>query len=276
MRITGILNRGQRVVLWATALALVTGGMCRAARLREAVTTAATGSRDWGLRFSDEGQPPVGNASAEELAAYGAYYVAPTEEKIIYLTFDMGYENGYTETILETLAKHQAPAAFFLVGNYLTTQPELVKKLVEAGHVVGNHTWSHPDMGAITDPEAFAGELRQVEEAYTAITGQPLEKFYRPPQGKFSEQNLEQAREWGYTTVFWSLAYRDWVEEDQPSREEALSKLLPRIHPGAIVLLHPTSRTNAEILDELLTKYEEMGYRFGSLRELSPGADFWE
>ena len=211
----------------------------------------------------------MGNATTDYLQQFNAHYVNPTDEKVIYLTFDAGYENGNTAAILDALKKHHAPAAFFLVGNYLETSPELVKRMVEEGHTVGNHTYHHPDMSKISTKEAFHKELTGLETLYEQTVGQPMKKFYRPPQGKYSEANLAMAQEMGYTTFFWSLAYVDWYEDKQPSHEEAYKKLLGRIHPGAIVLLHSTSKTNGEILDELLTKWEEMGYRFGELEELA-------
>ena len=183
---------------------------------------------DWGLSFQTEGQPPVGNVSAEELRQYNAFYVGDTSQKTIYLTFDAGYENGCTPAILDALKKHNAPACFFVVGNFIDTAPELVKRMAAEGHIVGNHTLHHPDMSGIADKSAFAAELNGLEEKYTALTGQPMQKFYRPPQGKFSEENLRQAQELGYTTVFWSLAYVDWYTDNQPTDEQAFSKLLPR------------------------------------------------
>ncbi len=223
---------------------------------------------DWGLSFQTEGQPPVGNVSAETLRQWNAFYVGDTSKPVIYLTFDAGYENGCTPAILDALKKHSASACFFVVGNFIDTAPDLVKRMVAEGHIVGNHTLHHPDMSSIADKAAFTAELTGLEEKYTALTGQPMQKFYRPPQGKFSEENLKQAQELGYTTVFWSLAYVDWYTDNQPTDEQAFSKLLPRIHNGAIVLLHSTSTTNARILDELLTKWEQAGYTFGSLAEL--------
>ena len=140
--------------------------------------------------------------------------------------------------------------------------------MVEEGHTIGNHTYSHPDMSQISTQESFAEELTRVEELYEDIAGEPMKKYYRPPQGKYSVSNLEMAKSMGYKTFFWSLAYVDWYQDDQPTKEEAFEKLLGRIHPGAVVLLHSTSTTNAEILDELLTRWEEMGYSFGSLDQL--------
>lgn len=229
---------------------------------------AALPAGAWGLSFPTEGQPSKGPASAETLAKWDAAYLGDTEKKVIYLTFDSGYENGCTEKILDVLKKHNAPAAFFLVGNYIESNPDLVRRMVEEGHIVGNHTMHHRDMDAISDPEAFAQELKGVEDAFTAVTGKELPKFYRPPQGVYSENNLQQAKALGYRTVFWSLAYVDWINDKQPTKEQAFSKLLPRIHNGAVVLLHSTSQTNSEILDELLTNWENMGYSFASLDQL--------
>ncbi len=231
-----------------------------------AATAIPTGS--WGLSFRTEGQPPVGNATAGALRDYDAVYVGDTEEKVIYLTFDAGYENGYTASILDTLAAHNVKAAFFVVGSYVENNPELIQRMADEGHIVGNHTWHHYDMAEISDLPSFTRELQSVSDKYREITGREMPPYYRPPRGVYSEDNLRMAKQLGYRTVFWSLAYVDWYQDDQPTHEQAFSKLLPRIHPGAIVLLHSTSRTNAEILDELLTRWEALGYRFGTLEEL--------
>lgn len=225
-----------------------------------------TGS--WGLSFRQEGMPPIGNAGAPQLARYDAAYIGDTTRKVLYLTFDAGYENGCTEKILDILKKHDAKAAFFLVGNYIEKNADLVRRMVEEGHIVGNHTMHHPDMSKISEKEAFFKELQDLETLFLDTTGKEMPKFYRPPQGTYSEANLKMAKELGYKTVFWSLAYVDWNNDSQPTREQALSKLLPRTHDGAVVLLHSTSRTNAEILDELLTKWKEMGYTFETVDTL--------
>ena len=222
----------------------------------------------WGLHFSQEGQPPSGPAGIQELQKYDAAYVGDTEKPVLYLTFDAGYENGCTAQILDILKKHQVKAAFFLVGNYIQTNPDLVRRMAKEGHIVGNHTMHHPDMSRISDKAAFAKELQQLEELYLQTTGQELPKYYRPPQGTYSRENLQMAKELGYKTVFWSLAYVDWNNDAQPTAEQAFSKLLPRTHNGAVVLLHSTSRTNAQILDELLTKWKAMGYSFASVEDL--------
>lgn len=229
----------------------------------------AASDGNWGLSFQQEGQPPVANASMDYLKQFNAYYAENTTDKVLYLTFDAGYENGNTSAILDALKKHQAPATFFVVGNYIETAPELVKRMVEEGHNVGNHTYHHPDMSKISSIEAFEKELGDLEDLFEKTTGQPMKKYYRPPQGKYSEANLQMAKDIGYQTFFWSLAYVDWYQDKQPAKEEALKKLIGRIHPGAIVLLHSTSSTNAQILDELLSKWEEMGYQFKSLDQLT-------
>ena len=226
-------------------------------------------STSWGLSFQKEGERPVGNATINDLGKYHAYYAEDTNEKKIYLTFDAGYENGNTPRILDALKKHQAPATFFVVGNFISDNPDLIRRMVSEGHTVGNHTMTHPDMSGISSKDDFQKQLDGVEKLYESVTGEQMTKFYRPPQGIYSTSNLAMAQELGYSTFFWSLAYVDWIQNQQPSREEAFQKLLGRIHPGAIVLLHNTSSTNGLILDDLLTKWEEMGYRFCSLKELT-------
>ena len=214
------------------AMALVSASLCLtlaalfyftapAPALTASAPIAVPAAADWGLSFPTEGESPVGNASAEDLAQYGAYYLGDTSQKVLYLTFDCGYENGCTEAILDALKKHNAPAAFFVVGHMIESAPDIVRRMAAEGHIVGNHTYHHPDMSSISDMAAFQKELTDLETLYQETTGQPLSKFYRPPQGKYSVENLKQAQQLGYTTVFWSLAYVDWNTDDQPSAEEA-------------------------------------------------------
>ena len=231
-----------------------------------ASSALTTGS--WGLSFRQEGAPPIGNAGKDQLRQYQAAYIGNVGEKVLYLTFDAGYENGCTAKILDTLKEKQVPAAFFLVGNYIRQSPDLVRRMVAEGHTVGNHTMHHYDMSRLSDKAAFSKELTDLEALYKETVGQELPKFYRPPQGIYSEENLKMAQELGYKTLFWSLAYVDWNNDAQPTKEAAFAKLLPRTHNGAVVLLHSTSKTNAEILGELIDKWKVMGYRFGTLEEL--------
>ncbi len=229
---------------------------------------SAIPTASWGLSFRQEGTPPAGTAGAEQLRQYDAAYLGDTGEQVLYLTFDAGYENGCTEKILDTLNAHGAKAAFFLVGNYIQRNGDLVRRMVEEGHTVGNHTMHHWDMSKLENKDAFAKELGDLEALFRETTGRELSKFYRPPQGVYSQENLRMAKELGYKTVFWSLAYVDWKQDAQPTDAQAYEKLLPRTHPGAVILLHSTSETNARILDTLLTHWEQSGYRFGTLDEL--------
>ena len=228
--------------------------------------TIETGA--WGLSFKQEHTAPIGPASSEELSRFNAAYIGDTQKKTIYLTFDAGYENGCTAKILDVLKSHNVPAAFFLVGNYIEKNADLVRRMVEEGHIVGNHTMHHYDMSKISTKEVFSKELTDLETLFKETTGKDLPKYYRPPQGVYSKDNLLMAKELGYQTVFWSLAYMDWNNDAQPTAEEAYAKLLPRIHDGAVVLLHSTSQTNAAILDDLLTKWKDMGYSFESIDRL--------
>ena len=267
------MSLGKRLLRFGILLLpclFLAGALWVQGRVLSASGTAAVpvSADNWGLSFPTEGETPVGNATAEQLAQYNAYYVGDTSQKVLYLTFDCGYENGCTERILDALKKHNAPAAFFVVGHMIESAPDLIRRMAAEGHIVGNHTYHHPDMSAISDQAAFQAELESLETLDRETVGEELPRYYRPPQGKYSEENLRQAQALGYQTVLWSLAYVDWYTDDQPTAEEAYAKLLPRIHNGAIVLLHSTSETNAEILDGLLTKWEEMGYTFASLDEL--------
>ena len=255
------MRKRDLMILWIVILAAI--ALAVSIFSRQVIETGS-----WGLSFRTEGAPPVGNVGSAQLEKYDGVFLGDASKKVIYLTFDAGYENGCTEKILDALKKHNVKAAFFLVGNYMEQNADLVRRMVEEGHIVGNHTMHHPDMSKISDKAAFEKELSDLEALYKDITGKDMPKYYRPPQGNYSEENLKMAQELGYKTVFWSLAYVDWNNDAQPTPEQAYSKLLPRIHNGAVVLLHSTSKTNAEILDDLLTKWEQMGYTFGTVEEL--------
>lgn len=223
-------------------------------------------SESWGLGFTEDGQPPTANMNSEDLKKYDSYFIGDTDKNKIYLTFDVGFENGYTEKILDILKEKEVPAAFFLVGNYIDTNPELVMRMRDEGHVIGNHTCHHKDMTTLSEQE-FCEEIQGLEKQLKEVTNVGSDMFYRPPQGRYSLKNLEAAKKMGYQTIFWSLAYVDWYENKQPTREEAFHKLLGRVHNGAIILLHSTSRTNCEILGELIDQWREMGYEIESLKE---------
>lgn len=222
----------------------------------------------WGLGFPQEGKSPVGSVSTEYLKQYDAAYMGSPERKTVYLTFDAGYENGQTSSILDTLREKNVKAAFFIVGHYVDSEPELARRMAAEGHTVCNHTVHHPDMSAITDPAAFQKELDDLAEKYRQATGSEMAKIYRPPSGKFCEHNLKTAQKLGYKTLLWSLAYVDWHKDKQPDPVKAVEKLTKRIHPGAVLLLHSTSQTNADILGTLIDKYREMGYEFGTIDQV--------
>ena len=171
--------------------------------------------------------------------------------------------------LLDTLKTEQVPAAFFVLDHLIRTNTDLVKRMAEEGHLVCNHTAKHRDMSAVTDQAVFAEELAKLEQVYKEYTGYDMAKYYRPPEGKFSELNLIHADELGYKTVFWSFAYADWDNDRQMSPEKAMEKVLSGTHSGEVLLLHPTSSTNAAILPELIRQWKEMGYRFGTLDELT-------
>lgn len=190
------------------------------------------------------------------------------DEKVLYLTFDFGYENGNTERILNTLREKDVNASFFVLAHPISKEPELVKRMFAEGHAVCNHTMSHKNMAQCTDKNSFFAELSGLEELCKLKTGYDLDRFYRPPEGSFSEENLKFASEMGYKTVFWSFAYADWDNDDQPNADDAIKLILDNTHNGAVILLHPTSKTNADILGRLIDIWRENGYEFRTVKEL--------
>lgn len=237
-----------------------------------AVAVKHTPSTPYGWYFvpNNTGTTPLldpGMKFAEEHGGRYCDHACENGEKLIYLTFDAGYENGNIEKIVDTLDAHGVKGSFFILENLIRRNPELIKRLADEGHEVCNHTCLHHDMTK-SSREEFDSELRNLEEQYTALTGKELTRCYRPPEGRFTEQNLDWASELGYKTVFWSFAYADWDNNNQPDPEKSIEKILSHTHPGMIILLHPTSATNAAILDTLLCKWEEEGYSFGTVGEL--------
>ena len=203
------------------------------------------------------------------ISQYDAYWIGSSSDKVIYLTFDAGYEAGYTAQILDALKKHDVPAAFFVVGHYITSSPELVSRMVDEGHLVCNHTTHHKDMTLMSDFEAFKAEMEGIETLFRDATGTQMPKYYRPPEGRFSERSLQYAQQLGYKTFFWSFAYKDWMQDSQPSQSDAKKTMLTRTHPGMVVLLHSTSSTNAQVLDSVITEWKALGYRFESLDQFT-------
>ena len=218
-------------------------------------------------------QPSVGTdiAFVEGLDGYyidHAHASIDDADKVIYLTFDAGYENGNVAKILDILKEESVPAAFFVLGNLIRREPELVKRMAEEGHLVCNHTVRHKDMSNFCEAD-FLAELKDLEKIYEEHTGYQMAKYYRPPEGCFSKENMESAKKNGYKTVFWSFAYPDWDNGRQMSNEKAKKIIMENIHNGEVMLLHPTSQTNADILGDVIRKLKENGYRFGTLDELT-------
>ena len=236
------------------------------------LTTYAKGADHWYIKHSGNNTPPVCDSTFSYFENYDVYYIDPKaeetpEEKVVYLTFDAGYENGNVAKTLDILKEEGVPSAFFILQNMVYKSQDLLVRMVEEGHLICNHTAHHKNM-AKASKEEFIKELSEMEEVYKKATGKDLAKFFRPPEGNFVEENLAWAEEMGYTTVLWSYAYPDWDNDKQPSPEYAKNKLYENIHDGAIILLHPTSSTNVQILRDVIRTLKSQGYRFASLNEL--------
>lgn len=228
------------------------------------------------VHVKDHVQPRVGAdlSFAEELDGFyidHRHQSWEDAEKVIYLTFDAGYENGNIAKILDVLRDEQVTGAFFILGNLITQNTDLVKRMAEEGHTVCNHTVRHKNMSAKSDEELMR-ELHELETLYAEKTGYQMAAYYRPPEGKFSQKNLECVKKNGYKTIFWSFAYADWDNNKQMTQEKAKQKILENLHNGEVMLLHPTSSTNTAILGEVIRELKGMGFRFGTLDELTGGS----
>lgn len=234
----------------------------------------------WSFRRNSEHKPVEGYSEGVDIAFFDAFYIVPTEEKVVYLTFDEGYENGFTPTILDTLKAHNVQAAFFVTAPYIKNESVLVTRMKEEGHVVANHSVHHYDGSsgdgtALYDisSEAMVAELSGVASLMKEKTGFPIDRFFRPPGGLFNERTLYITRQQGYKTIFWSMAYADWYVDKQPGKEVAYKHVMDNVHPGAIILLHAVSQSNTEALDDILKDLKAQGYRFGSLYEIDSKYD---
>ena len=229
--------------------------------------------RSWFVRHNTTHTQPVTDATQRTVERYNGYHVDKRHgdgrgEKVLYLTFDAGYENGNVEKIMDILREENVPAAFFVLKRIILNHPELVKRMDREGHLVGNHTMTHRDTTAMSRAD-FEEELKGLAHLYRECTGKDLAPYYRPPEGRYNETTLRYAQEMGYKTVFWSLAYADWDNDHQPDPKAAKEKILGRTHNGAVILLHPTSATNAAIMQDLIREWKAQGYRFGTLDELT-------
>lgn len=240
-----------------------------------AITTISSAAEEigWYFKKNNEHKQPALDANLSFISDYSCYYVDKKhgddcEDKVIYLTFDAGYENGNVERILDVLKEKDVKGAFFVLRHLIEANTDLVKRMAEEGHMVCNHTMSHKNMAKVNDRAVFEQELGGLEELYAEKIGGEMPKYYRPPEGRFSEENLKILEEMGYKTILWSFAYADWDNEKQMSLDSAMKKLIDGTHNGEILLLHPTSKTNADILSQLIDVWKDMGYRFGTLDEL--------
>ncbi|MCL2772770.1 MAG: polysaccharide deacetylase family protein [Oscillospiraceae bacterium] len=216
-----------------------------------------------------ENKQPNFDVNLDEIKKYGAYALGNKDDKVIYLTFDFGFENGNVKKCLDALNAYGVKGSFFILENVVKRNPELLKEIADSGHIIANHTMKHKNMCYITDFAEYEKEVTGLEKMYEEATGHKMSKYFRPPQGEFTKQNLEYNQKLGYKTIFWSLAYKDWDNNNQPDPDASIQKILKRTHNGAVVLLHPTSNTNAAILDTLIKEWKKLGYRFGTLDELT-------
>jgi peptidoglycan-N-acetylmuramic acid deacetylase len=222
----------------------------------------------WGIvPAKNETPPDAGEQLNKLLSNTGSVYLGDTTKKDVYLTFDNGYENGFTPKFLDVLKKHGVHGTFFITGHYIKENPELVKRMVNEGHIVGNHSWSHPDMTTIGDQKIIE-ELEQVKMAYQELTGKTEMKYFRPARGVFSERTLKLVNKQGYENIFWSLAYVDWKVDQQRGWKYAYDNVMKMIHPGAVILMHTVSKDNAEAMDAIITGLHKRGYQFKSLDDL--------
>lgn len=251
--------------LFAIATALVYFTLSPVAMLTTAQNKTA--GYNWYFKPRDDGLQPTIADDAPFIDSYDVYCLGNPGSSKIYLTFDAGYENGNTEKILNVLKAKNVPAAFFVTKHFVTSAPNLIVRMKDEGHIVGNHTAEHSDLTKLTDPADFSAALDELNAEYKALTGEDMPKYLRPPEGKYSQYVLETAQELGYKTVFWSFAYKDWVDDEQPKHEESIEKICSRMHNGAVILLHSTSDTNAAILGDVIDRLREGGYEFASLDE---------
>jgi peptidoglycan-N-acetylmuramic acid deacetylase len=230
------------------------------------ISELSTEETSWSFKRNTTHSPVTGYYSVD-LTLFDSYFIKNTDEKVMYLTFDEGYEEGYTPTILDTLKENNVKATFFITGQFLKTQPDLVKRMLAEGHIVANHSVNHPSFPTLTEEEIY-DELVGLANDFKEVTGQEMAPFFRPPSAKYSEKTLYLTRKLGYRTIFYSIAYGDWDTKNQPGKEAAYEHVMTNYHNGAIILLHAVSKSNTEALDDILKDLKALGYRFGSLYEL--------
>lgn len=249
---------------FAAAIVLLVVAMCGASN-----AAAGPGVYNFGFKKSVAGKLPSIDEEGFKpiITKHGALFLGDTSKKELFLTFDNGYENGYTGRILDVLKEKTAPAAFFVTGHYVKTEPDLIKRMAAEGHIVGNHSWSHPDMSGLSAAQ-IQTELDKVKQGVLALSGGQDMKYLRPPRGIFNENVLAESRNLGYTSVFWSIAYKDWDVNAQRGSQHAFQQVVKQLHPGAILLLHSVSKDNAEALGAIIDEARKQGYEFKSLDDI--------
>ena len=221
---------------------------------------------EWGIkRGNNNEQPDLGSKNRQLIEKYNGMAMGNKDSKNVYVTFDLGYEAGYTESILNTLKANNVPAAFFITAHYVNTASDLVQRMIDDGHIIGNHTVNHKSMPGLSELE-LEKELMNLHTAIYEKFRYEM-KYMRPPKGEYSERSLNTTVKLGYVPVMWSFAYADWDENAQPSQESGIEKIIDNVHNGEIMLLHATSKTNMEILDTVIKQIRSMGYEFKSLDE---------
>lgn len=230
-------------------------------------STLPNQSISWSFKRNGDHSSVTGYSQGIDLVKYSAYYKVDTQEKVLYLTFDEGYENGHTSKILDILKSNDVQAAFFVTKPYITSNPDLCIRMKEEGHVVANHSVTHSKFSTLSDQE-IEQELVETAQTFEDVTGYAMDNFFRPPAGEFSERVLFSVRKANYKTIFWSMAYQDWLVDDQPGKQAAYDHVMANYHPGSIILLHAVSRSNTEALDDIIKALKDKGYRFASLYEV--------
>ena len=258
--------------IFASTLVLIVGLVCGSilnedAKTMQTSTTALSNKCiGWGIkRAENHVQPDLGSTNKALIEKYDGIAMGSKDSKNVYLTFDMGYEAGYTAKILDTLKANKVPACFFITAHYLNTQPDLVQRMIDEGHIIGNHTVNHKSMPTLSNDE-IKEEIQKLHTAVFEKTGYEM-KYIRPPKGEYSENTLAISKKLGYTTVMWSLAYDDWDETKQGREDYGMQKILDNIHPGAVILLHATSKDNSNILDKCIKEIKKMGFEFKTLNQ---------
>lgn len=233
------------------------------------IKNLGTNTKGWGTSPRTDGSTPYyPKAISDLMSKYSAYYVGDTSKKVIYITFDEGYENGYSSKLLDILKENDVKAAFFVTTPYINSNSDLIKRMVAEGHLVCNHSTHHKSMPIFKDKSDFENELKGTEEAFEKVTGTKMPKFFRPPMGEYSELSLYYTAAMGYKSIFWSFAYVDFYKDKQPSEEYAKKTMLERTHNGAIYLLHAVSKTNTDVLDYVIKEWKNRGYEFKTLNDL--------